>query len=271
MSLLGAWLLWPGAAFAQGVFTVGTSNGLDAIMASHPADWWISGASFLDLDSDGDLDLFISSHGSYGALVALNDGKGHFTVATGMHPKSEVLLPCDVDQDGKVDFSATYTDGGGQWWLNRSTPGAVNFMASGVLREGGQARQQALVDIDGDGKLDWLRGAGAGVLIDRGDGKGGFAAAAASIVSPGGGQIAVVPADVDGDGDVDLFVEWGRYDDSVPDVATRLFRNDGGNKFTNVTAAAGLTELGLALLGVGDLDQDGDTDFIALEKRAFPE
>lgn len=268
--LLGCLLIAPGVVRGQG-FSIAAGSGLEAVVGSRAADWWLSGISFVDLDGDGDLDLFLSSHGSYGALAALNDGKGHFTVATGTIPKTEVLLPGDIDEDGKVDFSATYEDGGGQWWLNRSAPGAINFMASKVTRGGGGARQQALVDIDGDGKIDWLRGAGAGVLIDRGDGTGAFADSAASIVTPGTDSIAVVPADVDGDGDVDLFVEWGRYDAALPDGATRLFRNDGGGKFTNITTAAGLYETGLALLGVGDLDQDGDTDFIALEKRAFPE
>jgi hypothetical protein len=262
-------LTWPRRASAQG-FTVSTSSGLEAVRDSRATDWWLSGAGLIDLDGDGDLDLFLSSHGSYGALAALNDGKGHFTLGAGTFPNSELHLPADVDGDGKVDFTATYVDGGGQWWLNRSTPGSVNFLATKVTRDGGLARQQALVDVDGDGNLDWLRGAGAGVLIDHGDGKGGFQAVTQTLANVGGEEIAIVPADVDGDGDQDLFVEWGRYNIDGPDGATRLYRNDGGGVFTDVTTAAGLTQTGLATQGVGDFDHDGDIDFIALEQRAFP-
>src|SRR5450432_3145814 len=173
----------PGRAAAQG-FTVTTSSGLEAVRNTRPADWWLSGAGLIDLDGDGDLDLFLSSHGSYGALTALNDGKGHFTLGAGTFPNSELHLPADVDGDGKVDFTATYVDGGGQWWLNRPMPGMVNFLGTKVTRDGGLARQQALVDFDGDGNLDWLRGAGAGVLIDKGDGKGGFQDVTATLANP---------------------------------------------------------------------------------------
>jgi hypothetical protein len=256
-------------AAAQG-FVVSTTSGLDAVRATRAADWWLSGAGLIDLDGDGDLDLFLSSHGSYGSLTALNDGKGHFTLATGTFPKSELLLPADIDNDGKVDFSATYQDGGGQWWLGAPMPGIVNFKATTVTRDGGQARQQALMDTDGDGKIDWLRGAGAGVLIDKGDGMGGFQSTTSMVVNPGGEEIAVIPCDVDGDGDQDMFVEFGRYDTYGPDGATRLYRNDGGGKFTEITTDAGLYEMGFALQGVGDFDQDGDTDIIALEHRTFP-
>ena len=55
-----------------------------------------------------------------------------------------------------------------------------------------------------------------------------------------------------------------------PDGATRLYRNDGGGKFVDVTTDAGLTQNGFALQGIGDFDQDGDTDIIALESRTFP-
>jgi FG-GAP-like repeat len=257
------------AAAAQG-FTISTTSGLEAVRATRAADWWLSGAGLIDLDGDGDLDLFLSSHGSYGSLTALNDGKGHFTLATGTFPKSELLLPADVDNDGKIDFSATYADGGGQWWMMQPMAGLVSFKGSNVIRDGGQARQQALMDVDGDGKIDWLRGAGAGVLIDKGDGKGGFTAMTSMIANPGGEEISIVPVDVDGDGDQDIFVEFGRYDTYGPDGATRLYRNDGGGTFTDVTTDAGLYQMGFALQGVGDFDQDGDTDLIVLEHRTFP-
>jgi MYXO-CTERM domain-containing protein len=263
-------LALPRAAAAQ-AFSISTTSGVDTVRNSRASDWWMSGAGLIDLDGDGDLDLFLSSHGSYGSLTALNDGKGHFSLATGTFPKSELLLPSDVDNDGKVDFTATYADGGGQWWTMQPMAGTVSFLGTKITRDGGQARQQALMDFDGDGKIDWLRGAGMGVLVDVGDGKGGFTATPAkTLMNPGGEEIAIVPVDVDGDGDQDLFVEWGRYDSYGPDGATRLYRNDGGGKYTNVSAAAGLTEMGLAIQGVGDFDQDGDNDFIALEKRAFP-
>jgi hypothetical protein len=258
----------PRSAQAQ-TFHVVSDSGLDVVRAMHPTDWWLSGVTLVDLDGDGNLDLFLSSHGSYGALAALNDGHGHFTVATGSYPNTEVHLAYDIDEDGKVDIAATYSDGGAQWYLNQSTGSGLNFMPSNVIRDGGQARQEALMDIDGDGKVDWLRGAGAGILIDFGDGKGGFADTSRTVPNPGTDELTVIPVDLDGDGDQDLIAEWGRYNSESPDGATRIYRNDNGT-FTDVTTAWGLYSSGLAVLGVGDFDQDGDTDLIALEHRAFP-
>lgn len=76
-------------------------------------------------------------------------------------------------------------------------------------------------------------------------------------------------ADVDLDGDLDLYV--GRYLDPRKDIPTtfyarngepnRLYRNDDGGRFTDVTEEAGVGETGLCLGTVfGDVDDDGDPD-----------
>jgi hypothetical protein len=76
-------------------------------------------------------------------------------------------------------------------------------------------------------------------------------------------------ADYDGDGDLDLYV--GRYLDPRLAIPTtfyarngepnQLYRNDGDGTFTNVTAEAGVGEVGLCLGTVfGDYDDDGDAD-----------
>src|SRR6185295_11446903 len=140
-------------------FTIVTSDsGVQALRDAMPADWWLSGLTFVDLDNDGDLDLFLSAHGQP-ASAGINDGSGHFTLATGTYPTSEIHIPYDLDEDGKVDLVMTYQDGGGQWWLNRSTASALSFMGS-LTRDSGSSRQQAMIDIDADGKVDWLRGYG---------------------------------------------------------------------------------------------------------------
>src|SRR6478736_7281500 len=74
-------------------------------------DWWLSGLHFVDLDGDGNLDLFLSSHGGADALALLNDGHGLFTVAAGSYPATEIHLNYDIDEDGRNDLSMTYTDG----------------------------------------------------------------------------------------------------------------------------------------------------------------
>jgi hypothetical protein len=71
-------------------------SGIAAIVSAHYAahpSWWLSGLHLVDLDGDGDLDLFLSAHGRGDALAALNDGRGCFTPAAGSYPTSEITEP----------------------------------------------------------------------------------------------------------------------------------------------------------------------------------
>src|SRR5439155_23073174 len=159
-------------------------------------------------------DLFLSAHGGGHAVALLNDGKGHFTPAAGDYPATEIHLAYDADEDGRADLTMTFQDGGGKWWLNKSKPGRLLFEATKVERPTNTARRQAMIDLDRDGKVDWLRGTPKGVVFDKGDGKGGFAADTA-LVAPVGNtarhETLCLPIDIDGDGFIDLLVEWGHY------------------------------------------------------------
>jgi len=79
-----------------------------------------------------------------------------------------------------------------------------------------------------------------------------------------GGGVALL--DHDGDGDLDVFIPNGAsLDDPLRGPGCRLFRNDGGLRFTDVTASAGLefNHWGYGAT-VGDYDGDGLDDlFIA--------
>jgi hypothetical protein len=269
-----------GANVASAQFTdISESSGLgpivDARYAAFP-DWWLSGLHFIDLDDDGKLDLFLSSHGGGDALALLNDGNGHLAVAAGNYPTSEVHLSYDFDEDGKNDLTMTYVDGGAEWWQNFSSPGLLDIRSTGITREGNTGRTQVLADFNCDGRVDWLRAAPPGIEIDFGDGAGGFAQDSFSIAVPGTGvndNANVIPGDFDNDGDMDLLVMvGGGYDDT--DGRTYYYRNDGvvGGvpQFSEQTAAANLPADGLVVKGVGDYDLDGDLDLIAIDHKQLP-
>jgi hypothetical protein len=260
-------LVAPALAHAGGTFTVVTEeSGLQALRDSKPADWWVSGLHFLDLDADGDLDLFLSSHDG-SALAGLNDGTGVFTEASGSYPSSEVHLPYDFDEDGLLDLSMTYTDGGAQWWRNASSGGALSFEATEMTREGNTGRSQVLVDVDADGDVDWLRGHFEGMSIDLGDGMG-FFETDSQVMTIGTEWPSLLPADFDDDGDPDLVWIVGGYDD--PAGATRIFRNDGDLVFTDVTGDSGVPADDSVVTGVVDVDQDGDVDLVTHTALTFP-
>jgi hypothetical protein len=255
-------------ARAQGFTDITKDSGLEAVRSMRAADWWVSGLHFVDLDGDGNLDVFLSSHGSYGALAALGDGNGHFTAVADGYPKSEIHIPYDIDEDGRIDLSATYQDGGGQFWLNASSPGTVNFTATDVTREGNTSRIQVMLDVDKDGKVDWVRASETenGVIIDLGDGHGHFKQGSSML--PGLGNTNPIPIDLDGDGDKDWVTSYGDY--RYEPGKANIYREDGQLQLTDVTTTVGLYVDMLAIQGVGDFDQDGDSDLIAIENKKFP-
>jgi hypothetical protein len=251
---------------AQSPFTDLTQpSGIKEALAEHYQrypKWWLSGINLVDLDADGHLDLFLAAHGAGVSLALLNDGHGQFKKAEGTYPPTEIHVAADVNEDGKLDLQMTYQDGGAKWWINRSTPGQLQFRDSGVTA--GQGRANALVDLNRDGKLDWLH-ENPGIVFELGDGKGLFKPAGHLDVGKTRNEINIYPVDINGDGFIDLVLHWGRYD--YEKGRSRIYLNDGKMSFTDSTEQSGLHEDGLAIKGMGDVNQDGALDLIVLENK----
>ena len=123
-------------------------------------------------------------------------------------------------------------------------------------------------DYDGDGDVDLyvVRGNIGPNLLYRNDGGNDFtdvaAAAGVDHAAPGGaGYLHSGPAfaDMDGDGDLDLFVGGIEGDRCL------LFANDGDGTFTDVTVASGVDAMGAKntiSASFGDYDLDGDLDMM---------
>ena len=208
-------------------------------IASHLFD--SNGAAFLDVDRDGDLDLYVTTLNGYVGsgrhLLFVNDGRGRFSEegqARGAAVASETprggmsVAVGDYDRDGYVDLHVT------EWWPNATRDNGLSHAV--LLRNLGAANPGHFEEVT----------AGAGVAL----------------VSPGCEGEACRPlsfasafADLDADGWPDLLV--------ASDFGTsRLFWNAGDGTFVDGTAAAnvGTDENGMGST-LGDHDNDGDLDW----------
>lgn len=209
---------------------------------------WGEGASFGDLDGDGDLDLYLnqgitrSDAAGGGELgqrgnpnrVYENDGKGTFknvTEAWGLAgaPKGEsfTALLFDANGDGRTDVFTVHDNAPDQLFLGQGAGKAFTDASATMLpTDETSLMGLALADFDGDGQLDiYGTTAGRDLLYLRSP-EGGFVNQYPQAIGDGvdqselliGWGAALVDMDHDGDADVITTASYSdgkQYDDTV--------------------------------------------------------
>ena len=144
-------------------------------------------------------------------------------------------------------------------------PRFIDIAAAMGLANEGRGRGSAWVDIDGDGDLDLV----AGNLEETGrlwrsEDHGRAFTDITDAAGLGGFDNAygLTFADYDNDGDPDLYVTRGGFQNGRPGRdGNLLFRNDGRASFTDVTEVAGVGDTGAGFSSVwADFDSDGRVD-----------
>ena len=218
-------------------------------------------AALVDVDHDGDLDIFVAGLAAPNQLLR-NNGNGGFTDITaaagaGGGGNAVAVVPTDFDNRRDIDLLIV-NDGTAPVLLQNLRDGTFRDAATGAgLPPAGRYTTAAAGDLNKDGATDFFFGTsdGAGVFA-MSNGNGSFAVRGAPDSSRG--AVAAQFLDYDNDGLLDLFVLSNR--------TAHLFRNLG-TSWTDVTAAAALPALAadgvvFQSLALGDVDGDGDTDAV---------
>jgi hypothetical protein len=222
------------------------------------------GATFADADNDGDLDAFIVNWYNVNNLFYINDGKGNFKrVTTGdfVNDKgySETAAFGDYNKDGFVDLYVTNSEGRKNNFLYRNDKKAAftKITSGAMVTDTNFSRCANWVDIDNDNDPDLFvtNENRQNENLYRNDGNGNFTKLTEGVLlNDGGNTTSASWADVDNDGDLDVFMTNDNGTNS-------FFKNDGNFHFTKIIADVVARMPSHSFSSAwSDVDNDGDED-----------
>ncbi len=238
------------------------------------------GAVALDIERDGDLDLYVVNWGELNEMYT-NNGDGVFTrVVRGAEGFVEDpgqfgqqgVTTGDVDNDGDMDIYVCRRKDGtsaapNYLFINDGSGNFTDQAAARGVDVDGRSHGAAFVDVDTDGDLDLfvmnfsLSGSPTlpklGVFFNNGDGTFQDKSDDFDIRVSG---YSMAFGDIDNDMDQDLYLL--RNDVKEPGARPELWLNDGSGQFSRVSST-GVEIQGDDVRGAScvDIDNDGDLDF----------
>ncbi|NAS11246.1 CRTAC1 family protein [Poritiphilus flavus] len=227
-------------------------------------------ACWVDIEGDGDLDVFIVASGSGSNLAFRNDGEGVF-VKMEDNPLSSGrgrgrACGCgDATGDGLPEFYVANAQTTNDYYINLGNWEFKKVSEGHVVEDIGYSYGVSWADYDDDGDLDlFLANFDKKNFLYRNDGNGNLSPILEGPVSQqtGGASKGHSWGDYDNDGDLDLYVANGTY---RPDMYNFFYLNQGNGQFVqdfsghlkkHADTSAGAAH--------ADFDRDGDLDiFVA--------
>ena len=214
----------------------------------------------VDIDGDGDMDVLSASTNDDKIAWYENNGSQVFTLHTisVAADGAQSVRAVDMDDDGDMDVvSASRDDGKIAWYENN---GSQSFTLRTISLNAPFAYSVFAVDVDSDGDQDLLSTSFSDDSVTIYENKTIHRSAVfpdENIISTNLSRVSsAVPADVDGDGDLDVIASVDGED------RTSWFANDGSGVFSTeriINPDVG----GAKFVRAADLDNDGDLDIIS--------
>ncbi len=226
---------------------------------------WGAGAAMIDIDNDGDLDIYVCNYDSPNQLF-INEDQGRRFIesaqAYGLNTIDASLMPAfaDLDNDGDLDLFLLTN----RYYRHGGRPGEppVDYRNGEPYIFPDYEKYYALLQtgpehftIDNAGRADYLyRNNGDGTFTDISQQAG---------IHERGHGLSATWWDFNTDGLIDLYVSNDYVD---PD---HLYRNNGDGTFTDVIAET-MPYTSMFSMGAdcGDINNDGLLDFISVDMAA---
>jgi len=216
-----------------------------------------------DFNNQGHLGLAIGEINNISAVILLGNGDGTFVPSSASFAKAlgdptSAVNVADFNADGNLDVAVTNELSGVSPIDLGYGNGAFSSIGN-LIYGGGFAMAAAVGDFNADGKLDVVVASGgtttlpgSGVTISLGNGDGTFKLANGSLLSVGNSLSAIVTADFNSDGKLDLAVT-----DSAGNAVLILLGNGDGTFGAPTTVPVGTQPLAIL---TADFNNDGKLD-----------
>jgi lysophospholipase L1-like esterase len=231
------------------------------------------GVVFVDVDNDGDYDLFNAQSGVPNTLYE-NRGDGTFqdiSTEAGISPVAGVttsVLAFDCEGDGDMDLYCVNSRTENELYINHLVEdGQLLFVkedrgADDVIESSIPSMSGAAADYDNDGDVDiYIVKRGAENVLFVNDGTGHFhSGAAAAGIDLNQRSDGAVWSDLDNDGFLDLIVAGSRENEDDLQLV-HFFHNQGDGTFVDMSQQVQIEMDGYSVL-IADFNNDGLIDCI---------